>query len=429
MASRAKDGSSFYLSPALRTVTSLVSDTHIEQLSEALIRPEMPTSALSEALRVLGERRVRSTFERALKVIEEIAQGEDGASTAADLAAVLLDFVDPAIWNDLWKLMASNDALFDRALLDYAHWHRDAGEWARTLDETAIASLYRKLALRFPPAQDPNIGEMHVVSPRESLGRWREELLTSLAMRGTWEAVEQLRVLAEQLPDIEWLPIRIVQAEEEARRRTWRPLSVNELFSLVRSTEARIINSPLQLRDVVLESLTRLQQDLSAESPAAVDLWNVRGTERTGTPKGELHISDYIKRHLDRDIGPLGITTDRETMNRIGNEVDLYVRYVSATLHAPLTIVCEVKGCWHRDLYTSMAAQLHERYMKQQGISHGIYVVAFFDGDRWDRSDRNRRHQARSHSLDVLRADMESQASVLSDSLFQVATVVLDCTY
>lgn len=76
-----------------------------------------------------------------------------------------------------------------------------------------------------------------------------------------------------------------------------------------------------------------------------------------------------------------------------------------------------------------MATQLHERYMKQQGISHGIYVLAFFDGERWDAADRERRHQSRSHSLEELRADMAAQASELSDDLFQVTSIVLDCTY
>lgn len=429
MASRANESSSFYFSPALGAVTSLASDLQVDQLGEALIRPEMPFSALTEALRVLGERRVRATFRRALEVIEEIAAREDGGSTAAALVAVLLDFVDPAIWNDLWELMASNDALFDRALLDYAHWHRDAAEWARDLDESSVARLYQRLVQRFPPSQDRNIGTMHFVSSRESLGRWREDLLSSLAMRGTWEAVTELHALVEQFPDIEWLPVRVAQAEEEARRRTWQPPSVNELFSLVRSPEARIIGSPAQLHDVILESLGRLQHALTAESPAAVDLWNVRGTDRTGAPKDELLVSDYIKRHLDRDLGHLGIIVNREVENRIRNEIDLYVQYVSQASPTPVTLVCEVKGCWHRDLYSSMASQLHERYMKQQGISDGIYVVAFFDGERWEPSDHKRRHQARSHSLDELRAAMTAQATELTNNIFQVTPVVLDCTY
>lgn len=429
MASRAEESSSFYFSPALRAVASLASDLQTAQWGGALIRPEMPISALMEAVRVLGERRVQATFGRTLEVIKEIAAREDGGSIAAALVAVLLDFIDPVIWNDLWELMASNDALFDRAFLDYAHWHRDAAEWAQDLEETAVAHLYQRLAQRFPPSQDPNIGKMHVVSSRESLGRWREELLSSLAMRGTWEAATELHALAEQFPDIEWLPVRVAQAEEEARHRTWQPPSVDKLFSLVRSAEARIISSPAQLHDVILESLGRLQHALTAESPAAVDLWNVRGTDKTGIPKDELLVSDYIKRHLDRDLGPLGIIANREVVNRIGNEIDLYVQYMNPALPVPITVVCEVKGCWHRDLHRSMESQLHERYMKQQGISHGIYVVAFFDGERWTPSDHERRHSPRSHSLDELRAAMTAQAAELTDNEFQVATVVLDCTY
>lgn len=429
MASRADDSSSFYFSHALRSVVSIATDKQLDELGTALIHPETPRSALIESVRVLCGRGLKLASERSLEVIEQLIEEPEGVKKAAAVVDILMHFLDPRLWEELRLLLDSNDALFDRAFLSYTHWQRDASEFARTLSEPALAHLYEKLASRFPPSEDLNIGEMHVVSPRESLGRWREDLLSSLSMRGTWAAVEELRGLTERLPDIEWLPIRTAQAEEEARRHTWQPPSVDDLFNLVTSTESRIISSTTQLHDVILESLSRLGRDLKAESPAAVDLWNVRGTERTGTPKDELLISDYIKRHLDRDLGHLGIVVNREVENRLRNEIDIYVQYIPPSGAIPITVACEVKGCWHRDLYASMSSQLYERYMRQQGLSHGIYLVAFFDGERWDSTDHGARHKARKHSLKELRGDLASQALELTDKAFHVSSVVLDCRY
>lgn len=429
MASVGQKDSPYYLSPALNVVVSLSSDDQLEHLAKKLIQPEMPVASLRESIKVLCERGVQTTFASALKVVQELVQKPTGEQAAATLVALLLDFASADNWNELWTLLESNDTLFEKAFLSLSHWHRNASEFSRGLDELPVAMLYLKLAERFPPSEDPNIGEMHVVSQRESLGRWREDLLSSLAMRGTWEAVEQLRCLAGQLPDIEWLPRRSAEAEEEARHRTWQPPSIDHMTRLARSTDARLINSPQQLQDVIIESLARYQAELSAETPAAADLWNALGRPSTFTPKDELHISDSIKRFLDRDLKRSGIIVNREVENRPQNENDIYVQCLDSNAHASITVVCEVKGCWHRDLYTSMSSQLHERYMKQQGLSHGIYVVAFFDGDRWDSIDHAARHKARRHSFEELQSFMAAQATGLSDENFHVTSFVLDYRY
>jgi hypothetical protein len=429
MASCSQEGSAYYFAPPLEAFVSLASEERLGQLVEELIKPEAPINPLYETIKVLRERGIQGAFARALRVVEELSQQSDRAPDAARIVALLMESVDQSNWIELWTLIECNDELFRESLLSFSHWHHDASEFAHVLDEHSVAMLYLKLAKCFPPSEDPNIVGMYTVSQRESLGRWREELLSSLALRGTWDAVEQLRVLAGKLSEIEWLPIRVAQAEEEARRGTWQPPSLDDLLELVHSTDARLINSPQQLRDVIIESLTRYQEELSAETPSAANLWNAGGRPLTFTPKDELHISDNIKHFLDRDLKRLGIVVDREVENRRGNEIDLYIQYVDSTTTNRIRVVCEVKGCWHRELYTSMSKQLHERYMKQQGISHGIYVVAFFDSERWDSSNYKSRHKIGGHSFEELQRSMVDQASGLTDEVFHVTSFVLDCRY
>lgn len=429
MASASQEGSAYYFTSPLNAVVSLASEDRLGQLVEELIKPETPIDPLYQTITELRERGVQGAFAGALRVVQEFAQQPDRAQDAARIVALLMKSIDQDKWHELWALIEHNDELFKESLLSFSHWDHDASEFARVLDEPSVAMLYLNLAESFPPSEDPNVVGMHTVSQRESLGRWREDLLSSLALRGTWEAVKQLRALAGQLSDIEWLPIRVAQAEEEARRRTWQPLSLDHLLELVHSTDARLINSPQQLHDVIMESLTRYQAELSAETPAAANLWNAGGQPSTFTPKDELHISDNIKHFLNRDLKGSGIIVNREVENRRGNENDIYIQYVDSNTRECIRVVCEVKGCWHRELYTSMSVQLHERYMRQQGISHGIYVVAYFDGERWDSRNYRSRHKVGAHSFEELQTSMVDQASTLTDEVFHVTSFVLDCRY
>jgi hypothetical protein len=344
---------------------------------------------------------------------------------------VLLEFASTEHWIAVWDLLDKRFDLFDPVFLSYAHWQNGVSIAIEGMPESMVAEMYRKLADHFPPSEDPNQLGYHQVSLRESLGQWRESLLSHLTGRGTWEAVQQLRILSEQLPDINWLPIRVAQAEESARQLTWTPPTVNELLRLGSEKKFRLVNSPAQLHAIILESLAWLQDELQAESPAAIDLWNVTSTNRSAqaTPKPETFISDVVKRFFDRDLGSLGIISNREVENRPGNEIDLFVQRMTPDRIEVLTVPCEVKGCWNEDVGSSLETQLFDRYMKEQGRSHGIYLVAFFDGDRWEQSDRKCRHKAKNHTLEEIRIELAERASTLSSEMYDVTAFVLDCRF
>jgi hypothetical protein len=201
------------------------------------------------------------------------------------------------------------------------------------------------------------------------------------------------------------------------------------LAGIAQNGERRIVSSGLQLQDVILEALVRLQRELRGESPAAMDLWNAQTANSPATPKDEEQISWYVKRFLDRDLTRSGIIVNREVENRPLSINDLYVQCVDPETMDQLTVIIEVKGCWHRDLYSSMKDQLYTQYMEQQGVSHGIYLVAYFDGDRWEGTDRASRHRARQHSVVQLRNELDDHAAQLSNETYTVCSFVMDCTY
>lgn len=426
MADLVSEQSTFAFSAALALVTDTSSNEQLVSIAPLLINSDRPFAAILESIRLLGAKKVPGVVDLTLEVANMLSGEVERKSELAGLITVVMDSIDTGQWTNIERLLADDDNLFSQVFLAFSQRHRDASDFATILSEPEVASLYSRLQRLFPLSEDLNVMEVHVVTPRESIGQWREDLLTSLAHRGTWEAVGQLKRLAEQFPEVGWLHRRVAEAEEEARRRTWRPASVEELLKLARDKSRRFVSTPNQLSSVILESLADLQLILSGESPAAVDLWNssFSSNTRIWSPKDELLISDYVKRFLDTKLGTGGILINREVENRIGNENDLYVQCIDPVSKDIITVVCEVKGCWNSDLYTSMKNQLVDRYLKEQKISHGIYLVGYFDCAKWDPGIR---HYSRRHSLNELRYDLENQASLLSNEDYKVTSIVLDC--
>jgi hypothetical protein len=303
IASRADDSSSFYFSPALRSMVSVATDKQLDELATALIHPETPRSALIESVRVLCDRGLKSALGRSLEVIEQLIEEPEDVETAADVVDVLMHFVDRPLWEELRALFESNDALFDRALLSYTHWQSDAAEFARALDETAIANLYEKLALRFPPAEDPNIGELHVVSFRESLGRWREDLLTSLAMRGTWAAVEQLRDLAQRLPHIGWLPILIATDIGRGLLISWIPFAY--WFGVLTMTQLYTVTFLIGTLTVLFETAYQSFLPSIVERSRLVDASGKLGVTESITNVAGPSIAGAVIQVLNSTVGVL----------------------------------------------------------------------------------------------------------------------------
>src|SRR4051794_16455897 len=104
------------------------------------------------------------------------------------------------------------------------------------------------------------------------------------------------------------------------RQHTWIPPRPEEIRALAASADRRWVQNADQLLDVVVESLSRLEDRLQlGEPPAAIDLWN-EGSKDGSRPKDEERLSEYLKRHLDADLRDRGIVFNREVTNRRGQE-------------------------------------------------------------------------------------------------------------
>lgn len=304
---------------------------------------------------------------------------------------------------------------------------------AAQVSEELIADLYVLAADLFPPDEDPEIRSGAEVDrgPRQMAAELRNRLLWRLTERGTWAAVDQLQRIIDERPGLEEPQMRWHAAIQFTLQATWLPFpDPREVLQVVDDERRRILRNEQQLLILLNESLCRLQHELKQQE-AAADLWSewVLGRKIRLRPKREESISDYLKRFLDRDLAQFAIATNREVENMPGSKTDLLVQYSrssGATAGSSrLSVVTEVKAAWHDDVRTAIDKQLANRYLKDTEVTHGLYLVLWFNGDRWD-SDDSRSKKAARRNLESLRTELTSKAETLSDEHRKVAVTLLD---
>jgi hypothetical protein len=433
IAEQEEDTSTYIFSSALRATCDVLDDDARHEIASEFINPKWSPAIMQEASRVLIEMHDDVAATRlAVQVAKDMVTNSASRLAGADIAGRVLMSKATKYWDELWPLITESEDV-RHAIYHVISWQdRHDSQLSANLDERQLADLYLALAREFPPEEDPKIQGVHAVGFREDLGWWRESILTHLAQRGTWAAANELARLSAELPSISWIRVRAAQARDLARSATWAPPTPEDLMEIVRSPNRRIVDSTDQLHEVLLDSLAALQEELHAETPAAAYYWN-HPNNPEASPKDEQEVSNYIKKYLDQHLVNSGIIINREVQNRRGNETDLYVQAIRADDQSSvdiITVVCEVKGCWNGELYTAQEKQLLNRYVVQNGHTHGIYIVAYFDGDRWNSVNRKGRHsKCRNHTLDELRNELSVQSQRLSSDQHIVQSVVLDMNF
>jgi len=305
----------------------------------------------------------------------------------------------------------------------------------KDVSEPAMGDFFLTLHRLYPPASDPPDRSDGNVSEADCAIRARGQIPKMLAARGTEAACLELLRLATALPDeATWLRWSHMEAVTNLRRTLWRPTLPQDVRSILESSRARLLTCDDDLLELVIESLDRLQRRLTAQAlPAAEDLWrwDGGGLNRTNfRPKDEEALSDYIARWLTEDIGPsAGVVVNREVQPRRGSRTDVIV---DATIMGAdddfekLTVVVEVKGCWHAAARTGLKTQLVDGYLQVHGWRCGIYVVGWFVCPQWE-NPKNHLGTATPTEGAAELARLASEFDGITSG-FRVETYLLDCT-
>ncbi len=411
-----------------------VADCWDDRLAEAVLDKAKDERLKPGCMESLLDAMLEHGCTQAFPFAQELLPGTTSVSEddrkAIVAARILWTYREDLALQYVWPLMFA-DQTFGRsvasAVASYVSWHHHA--FGEHLSEEQLADLYLWLERQFPHTEDNIPLGVHTVTDRERVARWRDSLLDALRLRGTVAACDALERITRELPELDSLRWTLAEARNITRRTTWRPPVPSQILKLTAHRDARLVRSAEQLLEAVTESLHRLEEKLQrSETPAAIDLWNEMG-RGLFRPKDENRLSDYIKRHLDDELRRRGVVLAREVEVRRGQRTDIYV---AAFVQPPgeseyrvVTVVIEVKGCWHPELLTAMETQLLDRYMVENGYSHGLYAVGWYNCERWDEGDYRKRDAPR-WSIEEARARFSTQANVLSRAGKRVRSFVID---
>ena len=349
-------------------------------------------------------------------------------------AKALLRHADDAGWEVVWPAILS-DSDFGRTVVE-AVAMRDLHNptIVSRISEAEAAALYIWMTKQYPHASDTTQEGATFVGPKDAVSWYRDTLLRAIQNCGTREAIVALQSIATELPHLAWMKWVIVEARKVTLRASWRPLAPNELLKLVQRPATRLVQSAVQLQDVIIESLADLQIALQGETPAAPDLWD-EGSSKRFTPKDENHLSDYVKRHLERDLNTRGIVALREVEIRrgeglgAGERTDIHVTGIVSGVTPgtfdQVRVIIEVKGTWHDAVETAMASQLADRYLQDNQCQCGIYLVGWYRCGQWDH-DSTTFKKSRKETFESARQRFDAQAVYLSNEFRTIKAVVMN---
>lgn len=415
----------------VRELAAIWDDRVVALLREFLVKPGLTPDQVSSLLGALLEHSDEFAFEFACNAIADSSSvGSPSQSFVLAAAKELVAHQMQRGWRVVWDRMLADSVFGEELMLGLAYHSGRDGSLLSGFFEQQIADLYFWLEAHFPTAKDVHYpsGEAHSVTARDQVGRLRDSCPSYLSGLGTQSAIDALRTICDQYPDLDWLKHLLNEARQAFRKATLQALSPAELIAYTHRRDMRLARSSAELMEAVLVSLRHLQEKLQGQTLLAPFLWDLSDNGNSGRPKSEDRLTDFLKHHLEGDLPTFVI--DREVQIRnlkehgIGERTDLKIEAKDSDGRS-LSVIIESKGCWNKELLTAMQSQLSERYLKLADEACGIYLVGWFRCERWT----GKTDCAFKGEKEELATELNAQAKVLSKGKKALSALVLDVTY
>ena len=226
--------------------------------------------------------------------------------------------------------------------------------------------------------------------------------------------------------------------ERAVRLARWTPLPVAVVAAVLGAGTRRLVRSQDDAVDGIEYALEEYAAALNGDSgDSAEDLWNTARGE-TPTPKNEKHISSKLCTGVQAYFREYAVTADREVeihRRRVareangesGSEIDILAQVASCGTVSgdAIRVPIEVKLSANDQAKTGIQQQLVDRYMRQPGVSHGVYVVVWMNLAQPE--SLQTQHRPRWQSIESARRDLRAEAERVSrEGGICVRAVVVD---
>ncbi len=442
----AKQDKLFQEPPVIQEVESCWDARLAHALLEKVRDENVGPGGVECLLRTLLQHQVSEAREFALSLVDGSLTEEHSKMRALIAAKMLLRYADDPGWSVIWSAMQLDEDFGTKLVVKFA---QSFSGWVPSqLTEDQLADLYVWLVRHYLPSQYPIPTEASFAGTADSVALWRDALIGGLRDRGTFEACKAIQRIASELPELDQFMLKwiLLEAQELARRSTWKPFSPEEILRVVNDSQLRLVQNGEQLLEVVIESLKRLEAKFHDETPAWRDVWDripVASSKQTAEgisrkrreyeywPIDENDFSNYVKRHLEENLRQRGVIANREVVIRKDERTDIHVdaviRNSQREIYDTVSVIVEVKGCWNRELLTAMKEQLVERYLKENHCHYGLYLIGWFNCGEWDSGDY-RKGDAPNMPIGEAQRQFDAQAAELSLQGINVRALVLNAS-
>ncbi|QYX46933.1 hypothetical protein K3F43_19895 [Pseudomonas tussilaginis] len=209
----------------------------------------------------------------------------------------------------------------------------------------------------------------------ENAYRFLKEIVWLIDLDVSDDAVRVIdRLLADPKFADMYNDLRSIRARKisQIARRSFEPPTPQEIVD--RLDRDMVVNVE-GLRQVVLQELQDFQKAINGGEFNSADRFYDNDKHLN-----EVRATEIIAERLSLILKPQGITITTEHQLKSANRSDFTAtKLIGGTRRL---LVTEVKGQWHRELYTAAAAQLYARYSIHPDAEHqGIYLVIWFGRD------------------------------------------------
>lgn len=282
-------------------------------------------------------------------------------------ACCFLDDVPEAYWNwlqvDKDSILVFSECYGPLAFNRYSYWPKPT---SRKVED--ILNIFIE---KWPEVALPNISSSD--GPKDERAyRFLSEVIW---LFDSDEPDNAIPVLNRLLADSRFLDlhngIKSIHASQVRKKAlgSFEPPTPQEIVTLLDQGEVVTVEG---LRQLVLQELQRYQEEIDGGEFNSADRFYENGEHLN-----EVRSTQIIAERLNLILQPKGISIILEHQLKDSNRCDFTVTKMINCKKRLL--VTEVKGQWHKELYTAAAAQLHERYsIHPDAEQQGIFLAIWF---------------------------------------------------
>ncbi len=409
-----------------------------KSLQDKLEKGNFKPDIIGNILEFLLSHDYEAANDYAKKLLENhSSQDENEKLKSIQAAKTLLIFSPQNAWEIIRAIIQDDNEWGREVIKNVANEARFNEGMFENYLEDQLADLYIWVSGQYPKDSDKKLtGGPRFLQADDFISFWRDDIINYLELKGTSDSIMAFRKIIRNLPEIrESIAYRIIRAQEITRMKSWKPPRPQEIYDLFQDPRSRLIQSEVHLLEATIESLIRFEDELQGRglTPVAINFWDYKGklsNKPVFRPKHEEVLSDNVKNHLIKDLDKVIIHREVEISPSSTPDVviNAFNPRSSEVQNRVISIVVEIKGNWHPELPKNMQDQLLEKYMKPREISHGLYLVGWFESEYWDPGDSKLKSPSikRFQTILELKNFLQAQARELSKEGFLIKSKIID---